>query len=136
MEISLSCLHKVSNQDVFEYIVDHLVKQNERSMNDARFCCYRYHDRLKCAAGCLISDEEYSFDMEGKLWDELISLGTVEPDHANLIGQLQIIHDTIYPKKGWLKEVRLLGEKELLDVDFMENLDEEMIYSTAKLGNI
>lgn len=57
---------------------------------------------MSCAAGCLISDEEYeSFKfekeeknfLEGHQWEDLIGYGHVPDTHEDLIVDLQHIHD-------------------------------------------
>lgn len=126
MKISLNNLGKVSKQEVFEYIVNHLVTQNERSLNKERFCAYRGINNLKCAAGCLIADDEYYPEMEDEAWYEIADDFNVPCDHGYLIDQLQTIHDMHYPFKGWLEKVRVLGEKEGLNVEFIDRLETDM----------
>lgn len=87
-------------QEVFDKVVTHLRKQGRSSRNGK--CLYRYGD-LKCAAGCLIEDEEYRPFMDG---DSDTSIGRIlhHPDtpvsmrerlapHLELISSLQNLHD-------------------------------------------
>lgn len=61
---------------------------------------YRSPDGLKCAAGCLIADDEYDPRMEGSNWKEMYERGSVPNDHLLLIARLQAIHDRC-PVKIW-----------------------------------
>ena len=45
--------------EVFDRVADHLLSQGKRS-TDRNGCLYRTEDGLRCAVGCLISDEYYS----------------------------------------------------------------------------
>ena len=76
MTISLANLNQAAPQEVFDQIVTHLLTQNKQSKyyKDLRtFCAYRSGD-LKCAAGCLIDDDEYSPEMEALDWNNLIDM--------------------------------------------------------------
>lgn len=95
--ITLATLAAATPRDVFDQVRAHLLAQNARAttynkLNDDVACCYRA-GALKCAAGCLISDAEYSADMEGNTWHGLTELHVVPEAHKELIGKLQNIHD-------------------------------------------
>ena len=79
--ITLSTLHLATERDVFDQVRSHLLVQRERS---ERVCfggqdtiCQYHYGSLRCAAGCLISDDEYKEEMEGVLWETLIQRGLV-----------------------------------------------------------
>lgn len=55
------------------------------------------NDKLSCAAGCLISNNEYKPDMEHKDWSTLMDKEIVSAKHGNLIIRLQNIHDHAEP---------------------------------------
>ena len=59
---------------------------------------------LKCAAGCLIADDEYDPGMENLSWSWLRGDGKVPEAHSNLISDLQGVHDNtrIY---GWASDL-------------------------------
>lgn len=102
--ITLATLKDATAQQVFDQVAAHLLKQNEQSRNeDDSKCMYRGVGGLICAAGCLISDEEYSPDMDvgssvgGGSWGSMVAAGTVPEHHSYLITQLQRIHDSSYP---------------------------------------
>ena len=93
--ITLKTLPTATAQEVFDHIANHLLTQNQRSLNpDSPFSCvYRSPQGLKCAAGCLIADDEYKPEMETYRWHCLIEDGLVPVEHSGLICDLQDIHD-------------------------------------------
>lgn len=98
-----------TSQEVFDIVYKHLLTQNEQARRIT--CRYKIEDDdkvLKCAAGCLIPDEKYSSEMEGKMWNELVSLNLVPSNHFPLIQRLQVIHDT-YPVDQWEKELKVVA---------------------------
>lgn len=91
--ITLATLKDATAQQVFDQIVDHLRKQGRKSRNESSgSCLYRYGD-LKCAAGCLISDDEYSTELEFTTWTDLCEEGKAPGYHRTLIKRMQEIHD-------------------------------------------
>jgi len=96
MNITLKTLAQVSDQEVFDFVAKHLLTQNKAARAGPRedFDEPRYHyGELKCAAGCLIADEEYSPRFERKSWRQLVSTGKVPKEHVDLIAALQKVHD-------------------------------------------
>lgn len=97
--ITLKNLSEATAIDVFNQVKEHLLKQGKRSAS-GHLCMYRGDDGLKCAAGCLVADDEYDPAMEGNNWkgalDELKKARKVYPGmskHSKLIEKLQFIHD-------------------------------------------
>jgi hypothetical protein len=99
--ITLATLPKATAQEVFEQVKTHMLTQNEKCKSGDT-CLYRHVKEdgtvLKCAAGCLIADEEYKEQMEvgsfeGSGWKNLLADGLVPREHADLIRDLQEIHD-------------------------------------------
>jgi hypothetical protein len=93
MKITLKNLHEATAQEVFDQVKNHLITQGEQSLNSGGLCLYRNANGLSCAAGCLISEEEYSPNFETNLWGDLIKKDLVPSAHSDLIGELQQIHD-------------------------------------------
>lgn len=104
--ITLATLPQATEQEVFDQVARHLLTQGAFArIGSAGRCVFRTSSGLKCAAGCLISDEEYaSFNKEGagtqnnRLeeaggWCGNIDDGNVPEDHRDLIIALQIAHD-------------------------------------------
>lgn len=96
--ITLANLHEATEQQIFDQVVAHLRKQGQRSLaGSPQHCVYLNPYGLKCAAGCLIADEEYTPNMEGDPWGNLVSKGKVPRDNQNFIIELQRIHDGTEP---------------------------------------
>lgn len=98
MTITLATLAQATAQEVFDQVATHLLKQNQKALMSGFGCQYRY-EGLKCAAGCLISDEEYSPKFEvggspmGGGWRTLVGYNVVPYAHDDLISCLQSVHD-------------------------------------------
>lgn len=59
----------MKTMDIFKHVGKHLLTQNEQSLVDRdtdRSCAYRGDGGLKCAVGCLITDEAYDPAIEGQ----------------------------------------------------------------------
>ena len=56
----------MTDQTMFDTVVAHLLTQNSVSMDDTGTCVYKGPDNKRCAIGCLIPDEMYTVDLEGK----------------------------------------------------------------------
>jgi hypothetical protein len=94
---------KIPKQQTYDTVLAHLLAQGKRASTDSG-CKYRTSDGLKCAAGCLIPDEQYQPAMEGCLIrsyghltrgpasDCLARLGHDLP----LVADLQWLHDKFF----------------------------------------
>jgi hypothetical protein len=123
----------MTEQEVYDTIMAHLRRQGSRSMlseaqvNNPSFpsfysdpestCAYRSPDGKKCAAGVMITDEEYSSRMEGiniagvlGREDCPASLKERITPHFNLISDLQFIHDKV-DVVDWEYEFRKLATR-------------------------
>jgi hypothetical protein len=100
-KISLKTLAEATPQEVFDQVAKHLLEQGKKSFkldeDGDEFCLYRGPEGLKCAAGCLIADNEYKDDMEGGSWSYLVRRGYAPETHKILIAKLQAIHDEKEP---------------------------------------
>jgi len=87
----------VEAQELYDYIVEAIVKQGRPSVGDNDRCLYRGPDGLKCAAGHVIPDSMYSpVRIEDKSVDTLRRDGKLSESlipHAALIYYLQRAHD-------------------------------------------
>jgi hypothetical protein len=126
--ITLKDLDFSSAQEVFDFVCNHLLTQNKQSLgpastndSDDEICSYRGRDNLKCAVGCLISDEEYHPFFESKAARYVISntksLYKKYGDHLKLLEELQIIHDRSMPA-NWPKHLKMLAEHQNLSFNF------------------
>lgn len=92
--VSTDNLDSVSAQQVFDFVARHLLTQGKKALSETGYCVYRGTNNLKCAAGCLITDQKYDPKMEGKSWKSVVDNFGVSDNHKNLIYRLQVIHDT------------------------------------------
>lgn len=84
----------LTSQEVFDKVGTHLLKQGKRCTNGySSDCLYRGPNGMACAAGALISDEEYSEGLEHRGWLDIIKDNEASTAHAQLILELQTIHD-------------------------------------------
>jgi hypothetical protein len=111
-------------QEVFDIVSKHLLKQNERSLNPYPVpssmlpeCSYRGKDGTKCAAGVLISDEEYNAKFESWTWSGLVDNYIVEDKFKEEINDLQEIHDR-WPVHSWRSRLNNFAKKHNLQVNF------------------
>jgi hypothetical protein len=101
----------MTDQEVFDKVVTHLIAQGVPSQSvvedaevDVPVCLYRGPEGAKCAVGCLIPDDIYHSDMEGKVvytlgvHDERISvlLGLGSTSRLKLLERLQGAHDSFF----------------------------------------
>jgi hypothetical protein len=96
-------------QDIFNTVVAHLRKQQAKSniVSVGRsMCVYCSPEGLKCAVGCLITDEEYSPDMEtgqgvhALLADYPKIADRLGWSNRELLESLQLVHDH-YQVERW-----------------------------------
>ena len=120
--ITLETLSQATAQEVFDQVARHLLTQNKMSLGDSGLkdfpdCRYRNDDGLTCAAGCLISEDEYYMKVasyEGRGWATLVVKGIAPDAHWKLIWELQKIHDS-NRVSDW--------PKRLLEVAFKNDLE-------------
>lgn len=97
-------------QETFDKIVDHLRKQNSKSLMEAPrddTCAYRGQDGKMCAVGCLIKDEFYDPSLEenivqNKLVKNALNLSGYCTDEKflKLMESMQQCHD-LNSVKDW-----------------------------------
>ena len=102
-------------QTIFYRVVRHLLTQGEKSTKvlhgyGNEQCVYKNPDGLKCAVGCLITDKEYTPEMEGKTVDGLFAsypnlAERLGKENFHLLNGLQLIHDHRYPK-SWKRSLQ------------------------------
>lgn len=88
-------MSETTPQAIFDQVVAHLRQQGEPALTPSGHCVYRTDLGLKCAIGCLLTDEEYSPHMEGHTINSLCDSGFVERllPHVKLLRRLQGVHD-------------------------------------------
>jgi hypothetical protein len=106
--ITLKTLPTATEVEVFEHIAKHLLTQLKKSQV-GETCLYRHHD-LKCAAGCLIGDDEYTYEMEGNSWSVLVEERMAPDAHWDLIRNMQCLHDFGIPT-NWERDLRAWADR-------------------------
>lgn len=112
--ITLATLNDATAQQVFDQVAKHMIKQGKQSINSVMECVYRGPNGLKCAAGCLISDDEYDpkFDGNNMSWSLLVNAGYVPSKHSNLIRLMQSVHDRQDGQHGgWVMDLRIAAKQ-------------------------
>ena len=107
---------KITEQEAFDRMVNHLRKQGKKSVHEiTRTCLYRHPDGLKCAVGALIPDELYKPDFETRTASDVFKLST----HLNslfvhdiylLLDRMQEIHDFAEPHH-WEERFKEVAEE-------------------------
>lgn len=91
--ITLKTLPRATEQEVFDQVATHLLRQGDKATDRTGYCVYRGSNNTACAAGCLIADDEYDEQMETHGWHSLVRRGRVPKEHEDFISKLQRIHD-------------------------------------------
>lgn len=89
-----------SAQEIFDTVVVHLMHQGWPSYykcggaidGTIKACAYRGEEGRKCAAGILITDDEYR-GIEGCSWEDMVNKHGFTDEHKSLIQNLQMVHD-------------------------------------------
>jgi hypothetical protein len=117
--ITIATLPNHTDQEVFDYIANHLLSQGEKCQEiddiyDGPLCKYRNSDNQSCAAGCLFGPGEYKPSYEGNNWVNLRDKGIVPETHFGLITALQRVHDTVLADM-WYRALQLVAQDFNLD---------------------
>ena len=116
--ITISTLNEATAQQVFDQVAKHLLTQGKRATNGggSTQCRSRTHDGLMCAAGCLMSEEEYSEGFENISF-EALSFDGIQARrlrHYEMIQELQEIHDSVEPE-DWPGEMKAFAVQRELE---------------------
>lgn len=102
MTITLATLAQATEQEIFDQVARHLVKQGVRAYSGGS-CKYRSADGLMCAVGCLMSDEEYDekYDLTGGWYGVTEKYSSEVPSaHLEFLADLQQLHDALHGNYG------------------------------------
>lgn len=119
MSITLETLHQATKEQVLGHIFKHLYKQGEAAISSCGgSCMYRTEEGLKCAAGCLITEDYYDNNVradskgdngwayfENSIFDEVAAIFNETAEHpipgemVRLITSTQHAHDGIADSK-------------------------------------
>ena len=100
----------MTKREIFNKVRSHLLAQKRTSITETGFhgrigCAYRGNDGTACAVGCLIDDEHYRPECEGKsiasneVSSALLRSGVDSYDHYYFLHRLQSIHDSKHPSE-------------------------------------
>ena len=103
-------------QELFNRVKTHLLNQGERADSDVQNagiyeCVYHSSSGLKCAIGCLITDEVYRPSMEGEdINDDLVYNGLrdsgidMSGKTVSILRKMQHVHDCADPSE-WSESI-------------------------------
>lgn len=106
----------MTQEEIFNKVAEHLLTQKQRAFDpkeEDNPCRYRFGE-LKCAVGCLITDENYDSKFEGfavanhRVF-EAVEKSINQPlnvDSIALLTVLQKIHDFVDPEQ-WDERLRM-----------------------------
>ena len=103
-----------TDYDVFNYVKQHLLNQNEKSVDPWSLSCYYRGQKedgnvLKCAVGCLIDDDFYSDELENNSPSDSRVRDSIEKSipgwiyNVSMLSELQNLHDEYEPDNWSLK---------------------------------
>lgn len=132
--ITLGTLSQATEQEVFDQVAVHLITQGVRAVNELGLCVYLTADGKKCAAGCLISTEEYKklsvsvIDLNNVGWITLRNREIVPEENFTLVCDLQGIHDSlVYGRKvGLTTKLKNLAKVRKLDSSIVQTTIENL----------
>jgi hypothetical protein len=110
----------MNNQQIFDKVSRHLLKQGTRSTDELQ-CVYRGPGGLKCAIGVLIPDEAYDPKMEGVSAAGIIDQTGVDPDKREIMARIRQATGLGEENKALLESLQRLHDRG--DVD---NWDAEL----------
>ena len=113
--ITIENLEKYSRQEVFDFVVKHLLTQNKASnLYDENGlllgCAYRGKDGMKCAVGCLIPDHLYDENMESNDYETVMNKYGFSSAHHEILSKLQTIHDMSYEDE-WKEDLEVMANE-------------------------
>lgn len=132
MTITLATLAQATEQQIFDQVARHLLKQGQRAVVEGGTCKYRYNG-LMCAAGCLISDDEYSENMDiSGSWGSLVEAGWVTTNHADFVYALQKMHDADPGRYGHYDKLGPIDDRK--GVNFAARLERFVLMHNSRKG--
>ncbi len=123
-----------TSQEVFDFVANHLRKQGMPATEhgECRYRAIHNKQRVSCAVGCLITNEEYSSQMEQISFQDLLKQDllptrdtegvlTLWGQHKELLQTLQSLHDA---SNAWHTTENLEKRLKILAHDYKLNYTE------------
>jgi len=123
-------MNQLTRQQIFDKVAEHLLTQMERSSDSEGVCLYRGPNGLMCAAGCLISNQEYDEIIEGDRIDSAVTQIRANPTQLEGLQKIRVacgiegeksfcrtlqrVHDEREPK-DWENTLREIAEESTLE---------------------
>lgn len=96
-----------TNQELFDYCYQELVKQGTGSAEPSGHCFYRGPNGTRCAVGLLIDDSEYSEEFERVAAQDLEIVQKFYPEQMYFLRSMQQAHDNaVTDPEGFLVGLR------------------------------
>ena len=128
----------MENQEIFNFVKDHLLSQKAQSFNDELNACayYDHENNLTCAVGCLIDEDAYSPAFEGMAVSSVLSkndpnfsdntyrefevalsnsIGKLTEEKIDLLNSLQVCHDS-HNVANWETELKNIAKNFYLSI--------------------
>lgn len=119
---TLEQLQTWTEQDVFDHVVAHLLRQGVKSLDADGSCAYRGLNGTACPVGCLIPDKYYMLKFEHECVEDLVTRpcfmnpATIALSRfAPLLSDLQMAHDDSEPDE-WPDELLKIADKRRLAI--------------------
>lgn len=119
----------LTRQRIFDKVARHLLTQGEEAYeSEGGYCFYRMKRDgkvLKCAAGALISDANYSSGLEGLCVDEFpvsaaLRQSGVPHEWLGDVAALLMIHDHCVPA-SWMEALKEFAEERNLSTEVLND---------------
>ena len=121
MAITLETLEACEAQELFDQIVEHLLKQNKRSVNAQNEPAYYGLDGCKCPVGSLIPEDKYQKDFEGKGFYYVLLKLSLPRAYEWMMDRFEDIHYESPPEQ-WGDELKAMAIDMELSLTRLEEL--------------
>lgn len=108
-----------THRQIFDKVKEHLLKQGNKAVGDNGKCVYKASTGMKCAVGCLITDEHYYNRLETQPATNEAVCNAVRSSNKglritekfkSLLYELQTTHDNI-PSPSWENHLQLVEKR-------------------------
>lgn len=107
-------------QEIFDTVARHLIAQGKQAVDESGYCKYRAPDGRRCAAGVLITDEEYVPNMEGVMFgDSQVAWPPRLLVHEKLVRDLQSAHDQCEDWRAIRAKLALVAARHSLSAEVL-----------------